>query len=181
MYPAVSPSSRLDATTLPLADHLCDAIAAAGAVSSHSAPWDNESGDRSKLQICKTPVQGRSHQTWSSQVRSRCVQNTARVWGHAPPETFLEFRGYDFASETIFGIIWCYSETRQQFHMYEYPPIASYSSSTSSSLHGCPPSSDAKQDTWEGKSVWREKKKGRWLWPSVNVMFAQLRVECKEV
>ena len=42
---------------------------------------------------------------------------------------FLEFRGYEIASETIFGTIRCYSEARRQFYMYEYlpfPPIASY-------------------------------------------------------
>ena len=36
---------------------------------------------------------------------------TARgVWGHAPPRTYLEFRGYEIASETIFGPKRCFTE-----------------------------------------------------------------------
>ena len=102
---------------------------------------------------------------------------TARgVWGHAPLETFLEFKGYEIAYETIFGTIWCYSEARWQFHMYEYlpfPPIALYSGSTLLALRGRPPSNDTKQDT-------RVRKKVVWLkpdWPDQQLQPYKINID----
>ena len=49
---------------------------------------------------------------------------TARgVGGMPPPRKFLEFRGYEIASETIFGPKRCFSEARRQssIRMNSYP------------------------------------------------------------
>ena len=44
----------------------------------------------------------------------RCVRTARGFWGHAPSENFLEFMGYEVASETISGPKRCFSEARRQ-------------------------------------------------------------------
>ena len=51
-------------------------------------------------------MQGHSHQVWSGQVCSACVGTLQLGWGRDGgmlPQKFLEFRGYEIASETILG------------------------------------------------------------------------------
>ena len=44
----------------------------------------------------------------------RCVRTARGFWGHASSENFLEFMGYEVASETISGPKRCFSEARRQ-------------------------------------------------------------------
>ena len=57
-------------------------------------------------------------QVWSGQVRSACVSMQQLLllgWsGGMLPQKCLKFRGYEIASETIFGPIRCFSEARRQ-------------------------------------------------------------------
>ena len=159
----------------PLADHLCDAIAAAGAVSSHSAPWNNEGGDRRKLQICKTSVQGRSHQTWSGQLCSRCVQNTGMLaqkhfWNLEAvtllPRPFLAL----FGGQTTVSHVWI-STLSVHCTVHHRPCVGVCRAVTLSKTH-----------EWGKKwSGWNQTNQTGGYGPAVNVMFAQLRVKCKEV
>ena len=59
-----------------------------------------------------------------------CKQATARGCGGMLPQNFLEFRGYEIASKTIFGAnMMLLGGQTTEFHMYEYLPflpIASY-------------------------------------------------------
>ena len=59
--------------------------------------------------------QGCSHQSWSGQVSGvwKSMQQLEGSGG-MPLRTFLEFRGYEIASETIFGPKRCFLEARRQ-------------------------------------------------------------------
>ena len=71
-------------------------------------------------------TQGRRHQVWSGQVRSACASRLQL--GVSGGMKFLEFRGYEIPSETIFEPEYDASRRPEtEFHMYEYLPIASYS------------------------------------------------------
>ena len=58
--------------------------------------------------------QGHSHQIWGGQVRSVWHKHTTARGVGVVPRKILEFRGYEIASETIFGQVWCFSEARRQ-------------------------------------------------------------------
>ena len=48
-------------------------------------------------------MQGCSHQIWSGQVSGACVSTQVGGSGGMPPRKFVEFRGYEIASETFLG------------------------------------------------------------------------------
>ena len=72
-------------------------------------------------------MQGHSHQVWSGQVCSACVGMLQLGWGGGAegmlPQKFLEFRGYEIASETILGQTMLLGGLMTEFHMHEYLPF----------------------------------------------------------
>ena len=101
-----------------------------GQMLKHKPTWLLAHGHVHDQQQCLShvPIQGHSHQIWSGEVSGACISmQQLGGSGGIPPRKFGEFRGYEIASETIFGPKWCFSEARQQsltcMNIYPFLPV----------------------------------------------------------
>ena len=112
--------------------------------------------------------QGRSHEICRGQVSGACVstQQLGEVGGMPPPRKFLEFRGYEIASETIFGPKRCFSEARRQssIRMNSYPfcplrQIAAFHSLISQAIPFADEACETNRSLGRTESCWKTRKR----------------------